>query len=238
MKTGVGIRRVLRASIVASAASAALLLGTATASAGTLDQQQTSFGALSSGSITGNPMGPESLAQTFTAGITGRLDQVDLVLSKFFPPTDPLTLEIRDVAGGTPGNTVLGSASIPISAIPADPNAAFVSATFGAPAAVTAGTQYALVAWTTETTGNFGWSFQQTTNPYPGGVGLNIGASPPSGAWNMPPGDDFAFKTYVVPSPPAQPVPSKKKCKKHKKKHKSGAQVAKKKCKKKKHHHH
>jgi hypothetical protein len=210
-----------------------LLLGiTATASAGTLDQQQTSF----SGLIIGGVNSSQSLAQTFTAGITGRVDQVDLVLNQTLPPPpDPVTIEIRNVAGGAPGSTVLGSGSIPTSTIGS--TQAFVSATFGAPAAVTAGTQYALVAYLTNSTSDAGWSFQPVTDPYPGGAAFNNGSSPPSGDWNMPPGDDFAFKTYVVPSPPAQPVPQKKKCKKHRKKHKSGAQIAKKKCKKKKHHH-
>jgi hypothetical protein len=234
MKTGIGISSVVRAFFIASAASGALLLGVAaSASAGTLDQQQTSFGPVTSGAINSS----QSLAQTFTAGITGRLDEADLVLSKFFSPTDPVTIEIRNAAGSLPGTTVLASGSIPISAIPNDPDAAFVPAMFATPAPVTAGTQYALVAWSTNTTGNPGWSFQQGTDSYPGGAGLNSQASPPSSEWNQPPGDDFAFKTYVVPSPPAQPVPHKKKCKKHKKKHKSGAQIAKKKCKKKKHRH-
>jgi hypothetical protein len=234
MKTGIGKLRSARAVIVGSAASAALLLGVAApASAGTLDQQQTSFAAFSSGAINSS----ESLAQTFTAGITGRVDQADLVLSKFFSPTEPVTIEIRNVTGGVPGSTVLGSASIPVSAVPADPNPAFVPATFGTPAPVTAGTQYALVAWSPDPAGNVGWSFQQSTDPYSGGAGFNNDASPPSGNWNMPSGDDFAFKTYVVPSPP--PVPTVvKKCKKHKKKHKSGAEIAKKKkCKRKKHRH-
>jgi hypothetical protein len=229
MKTGVGAMRVARASVVASAVGAALLLGTtASASAGTLDQQQTGFDSFSSGAVDSS----ESLAQTFTAGITGHVDQADLVLSKFFSPTQPATIEIRDVAGGLPGATVLASTSVPTSAIPADPNPAFVPATFGTPAPVTAGTQYALVAWSTEAVGAIGWSYRSSTNPYPGGGGVNSQASPPSSDWNVPPGDDFAFKTYVVPSPPAL-VPHAKKCKKHKKKHKSGAEIAKKKCKKK-----
>jgi|tagenome__1003787_1003787.scaffolds.fasta_scaffold20960296_2 hypothetical protein len=234
MKTEVGVRRALRASIVASAISAAALFGiTATASAGTLDQQQTSF----SGPIIGGVNSSQSLAQTFTAGITGRVDQVDLVLNQTTsPPPDPVTIEIRNVTGGAPGSTVLGSGSIPTSTIGS--TQAFVSATLGTPAAVTAGTQYALVAYSTNTTGTVGWSFQPVTDPYPGGAAFNNGSSPPSGDWHMPPGDDFAFKTYVAPSPPSPPVvPHKKKCKKHKKKHKSGAQMSKKKCKKKKHRH-
>jgi hypothetical protein len=234
MKTGVGKLRSARALIVASAASAAVLLGVAApASAGTLDQQQTSFESFSSGGVNSG----QSLAQTFTAGITGHVDQADLVLSKFSSPTEPVTIEIRDVAGGLPGSTVLASTSVPISAIPADPNAAFVPATFGTPAPVTAGTQYALVAWSTNAAGSPGWFYQPgPANPYPAGRGLNSQTSPPGNDWVGPEGDDFAFKTYVVPSPPA-PTPPAKKCKKHKKKHKSGAEIAKKKCKKKKHHH-
>jgi hypothetical protein len=222
MKTGE--LRSARALIVASAASALLLLGVAApASAGTLDQQQTSF------NFDGGVNSGQSLAQTFTAGITGHLDQADLLLDKLFGPTQPVTVEIRNVTGTQPVDAVLASTTIPSSAVGASP--AFISATFGTPATVTAGTQYALVAWTTDTTGTYGWSLQQTTNPYQGGAALNSQASPPSTAWNGPAGDDQAFKTYVVPSPPASPV--KKKCKKHKK-HKRAA-VAKKKCKKKHH---
>jgi hypothetical protein len=235
MNTGIRVPRAVRALFVAPVAAGALLLGgAASASAGTLDQQQTGFDTTSSGAINAS----ESLAQTFTAGITGHVDQADLVLSNFFSPTEPVTIEIRNVAGGTPGNTVLASASIPVSAIPNDPNPAFVSATFGAPAPVTAGTQYALVAWSTEVTGSVGWSYRFSTNPYPAGAAFNNGSGPPSGDWNMPSGDDFAFKTYVAPSPPAAPPAHIKKCKKHKKKHKRGAEIAKKKkCKKKKHRH-
>ncbi len=222
MKTGE--LRAARALIVAFAVSAVLLLGVAApASAGTLDQQQTSF------DFDGGVGSSQSLAQTFTAGITGRLDQADLLLDKFFDPTQPLMVEVRNLTGTQPVDAVLASTSIPSSAVGASP--AFVSATFGTPATVTAGTQYALVAWTTDTTGVYGWSLQQTTNPYQGGAGLNSQASPPNTEWNGPVGDDQAFKTYVVPSP--SPPPVKKKCKKHKK-HKRAA-VAKKKCKKKKH---
>jgi len=233
MKTGE--LRSARALIVASSIAAVLLFGaTGSASAGTLDQQQTSFGAFSSGGVNST----QSLAQTFTAGVTGRLDQADLVMSTFSSPTAPVTIEIRDAAGGLPGNTMLASTSIPISAIPADPNPAFVSATFGSPAAVVSGTQYALVAWSTNAAGSPGWSYLLSTNPYPAGRAMNSQASPPGNDWNGPDGDDFAFKTYVVPSPPEPaPVPHAKKCKKHKKKHKRAA-VAKKKCKKKKKHRH
>src|SRR3954453_303056 len=177
MKTGVGNLRIVRALFAASAAPAALLFGvTATASAGTLDQQQTSFGEFTNGGINSS----QSLGQTFTAGITGNLDQADLMLSNFASPPDPVTIEIRNTAGGLPGTSVLASSSIPSSAIPDDPNPAFVSATFGTPASVTAGTLYALVAWSTNTTGSPGWYFQQGTDPYPGGTGLNSQASPPA----------------------------------------------------------
>jgi hypothetical protein len=228
MKTGE--LRSARGLIIASSVAAALLFGvTASASAGTLDQQQTAF------DFDAGVTSSESLAQTFTPGITGRLDQVDLVLDKFFGPVQPINIELRNVTGGLPVDAVLATTSIPASAIGG--TAALVPATFSAPASVTAGTPYAIVAWTADTTGNYGWSLQQSTNPYQGGAALNSQASPPGNDWNGPPGDDQAFKTYVVPSPPASPVPSRKRCKKHRKKHKSGAQIAKKKCKKKRHRH-
>jgi hypothetical protein len=204
----------------------------ASASAGTIDQEQTTFGMFTDGGVNSF----QSLAQTFTAGITGRLDQVDLMLDKVNSSPDPITVEIRNTAGGKPGTTALASASIPNSAI--GTTKAFVSATFGTPAGVTAGTQYALVAHSMDMTGLVGWSFQQATDPYPRGGGFNSDQSPPIDSWNEPPGDDFAFRTYVAPSPPSAPpvAPHKRRCKHKKKKRKGGAVVAKKKCKKKHHH--
>jgi hypothetical protein len=192
---------VFRVSLAASLVATFLLAATASAFAGTLDQQQTQ-----SDSEAGLSVG-QSSAQTFTAGITGGLDRADLLLRKIGSPVEPLTVEIRNAAGGRPGMAVLASASIPMSALGS--SAAFVPATFAAPAAVTAGTQYALVAYTTHAANDCcGWSYQDATNPYSGGAGLNSNAVPPQAPWGTQGGgDDYAFMTYVVPAPPVVPSP-------------------------------
>ena len=75
----------------------------------------------------------------------------------------------------------------------------FVPATFATPAAVTAGTQYALVAYTTHAANDCcGWSYQDATDPYPGGAGFNSNTVPPQAPWSTQGGgDDYAFMTYV-----------------------------------------
>jgi hypothetical protein len=211
---------------LASGAVAALILGVASpASAGTLDQQQTASDN-EAGLLTN-----QSGAETFTAGMTGVLDQADLLLFKAGTSSNPVTVEIRSVSAGKPGTAALASASIPISAIGTSP--VFVPATFTTPASVTAGTQYALVAYSAGAVGNgVGWNRQDTGNPYPGG-GLfsSTETLPPVDTWTEFTGQDFAFKTYVAPVPPTPPATSApKRCKKKAKK--KSASAAKKKCKK------
>jgi hypothetical protein len=183
--------------VLALLASASTFLGAATsASAGTLDQQQTD----SSGTrYAPNP--DQSLAQTFTAGIGGGLDRADLHLSKNGTPSLPITVEIRNASGGTPGSTVLASASVPASAVSSSPGA-FVPISFTPPAAVVAGTQYAIVAYSSAAVPNiYAWS-ASLTNPYAAGNGFNTSNSPPSGSWNpLLSFLDFTFLTYVAPTP-------------------------------------
>lgn len=222
-------RRAFHAGI---AVAVAALLPAAGASAGTLDQQQTTpgFGSLQVDSTT-------SKAQTFTAGITGQLDQVDLKLQGM-SLTTALTVQIRDGSGTGPGGTVLASTTIPTSAAPV--SAAFVPATFTTPASVTAGTQYAIVAMND----SVGWFWEAGTasgSPYPGGKFYGSASGPPAmGTWTQGNADaDFEFKTYVAPPvvtppPDSSPTTPKRKCKKKKKaKHSAGA-AKKRKCKKKK----
>src|SRR5262245_3707395 len=181
------------------AALAALLLGApASASAGTLDQQQTD-GSGSGNSMQANPMA-ESNAQTFTARISGKLDQVDLFLRTFNgTPPDPVTVEIRD-SSGTPGNMVRASHRVPVTDVSSV--AGFVPVRFDSPAPVTAGTQYTIVAYTASP-GPFGpayvWQGSSTSNPYPDGAAFSTTTSPPSAPWSAGFGD-FAFKAYVNPS--------------------------------------
>jgi hypothetical protein len=185
----------------------------AAAAAGTLDQQQ--------------PLAPgtglqvtstQSGAQTFTAGLTGGLDQVDLHLSGTGTGvTLPLTVEIRNASGGSPGATVLATASVPPSSVTT--TAAFVPVSFATPAPVIAGTQYAIVAYSADVSPHI-WAWSDATmDPYPAGGTFFVAASPPAGAWSSFAGVDQTFKTYVAVPPQAPSATGKraaavKKCKK------------------------
>lgn len=186
----------------------ALVLGVAgSASAGTLDQQQTDFSV-----GTGTVDSGETPAQTFTAGLSGGIDQVDLHLESH-GPTTPLTVEIRNTSAGDPGGTVLAGQSVPASSVPAAPS--WVTFNFATPAPVTAGTQYAIVASSSPVSMSQHYDWGYGGDSYAGGRFTY--ASPPSGPWTAGSTADLAFKTYVAPpATPKPPASTKKKCKKHK----------------------
>ena len=210
-----------RTFLITAVAAAAALIPAAGASAGTLDQQQTlnTFGGLQVDSTT-------SKAQTFTASLTGQLDQVDLALSGM-SVTTPLTVQIRDGSATAPGGTVLASASVPTSAVTSSES--FVPITIASPASVTAGTQYSIVALN-DSSGWFWYAgIAGTASAYEGGRLYSSPNGPPgTGPWfegnTMA---DFEFKTYVTPPPPpvvqpatmaptGQRAAALKKCKKKK----------------------
>ena len=205
------MRRVL---VLTAAVSAALFLGTAaSASAGTLDQQQTAYDNAALG-----PSQTQSDAQTFTAGLTGGLDQVDLVLARVNPPTTYLTVEIRDVSGGVPGEAVLAARSVPPSAV-TNTSPQFIPVQFNPPAPVVAGHQYAIVVYSGNVPTNWFIWYVKMSDVYAGGLVFISNTAPPS-TWtsaSTSPTWDAAFKTYVVPTPPAstgQRAAALKKCKK------------------------
>ena len=110
-----------------------LLAGAAPASAaGTLDQKQETIDNYD-GADNEHP-----LAQTFTAGLTGNLDQIDL--NWVGGNTGPaVSIEIRPTADGKPTNVVLASPSVPAASVP-NAAPAWVSIPIP-PVAVTAGTR-------------------------------------------------------------------------------------------------
>jgi hypothetical protein len=187
----------LRRLSVALVALGVLALAPAAAFAGTLDQQQPSFAA-GGGPIAGPGLQPQSKAQTFTAGLSGALDRIDLALAQpSTPSVGPLTVEIRNVVvGGAPGTTVLASAAVPAASVPVVA-LAFVEVPFASPAAVVAGGQYAIVAYTGGTD-FYSWG-RAGADLYPGGTAFNSFASPPS-TWFPFADEDFAFRTYVAPA--------------------------------------
>jgi hypothetical protein len=193
-RTGSFRRRWLAVALVAVGV---LALAPAGAFAGTLDQQLTSF---TSSDIIAGPepsSSARSAAQTFTAGLSGQLDQVDLPLAKYMQTDGPLTVEIRDVVGGAPGTTVLASAAVPAASVPlgGTQQAVFVAAPFDSPADVAAGSQYAIVAYTGgDDVYNWG---RAAADAYPGGTLFRSRQSPPL-TWSASLLDDLAFKTYVA----------------------------------------
>jgi hypothetical protein len=190
---------------VALVALGVLALAPAGAWAQTLDQQQENHprDVGVQGPDTGTPI---SRAQTFTAGLSGQLDRIDLALSKSTTTDGPLTVEIRNVdPSGAPGTDVLASAAVPAASVPTGGSAAiaFVEVPFDPTAAVAAGGRYAIVAYTGgANVYRWGADFE---NPYAGGSLFGSVQSPPS-AWGANTTDDLAFRTYVAPADTTAPT--------------------------------
>jgi hypothetical protein len=183
--------------------------------AGTLDQQQTATDphAFTIGTN-------QTVAQTFTAGRSGEIDRVDLVIAKEGAPAAPLSVEIRSVSGGSPTSTVLAATSGPASSVPTSPT--FVAISFVSPATAVAGTQYAIVASSAATVSDeYEWNEGPLppANPYAGGAVFEMSPAS-SGTWvAAAAGVDLAFKTYVAPALTGERAAALKKCnKKHSRK--------------------
>src|SRR5262245_23479028 len=163
---GIVMRRVAGAAVAATA-----LLAPSAAHAGTLDQQQTNGSA-----VFQNVSALASQSQSFTAGLSGNLDQVDLDI-KGTSPTAPLMVEIRSTTAGAPTGTVLASTSVPASSVGA--SVSFVPATFSSPVVVVAGTQYAIVSWSTTAGANpYTFADDGGTNAYAGGINYYTPGAP------------------------------------------------------------
>jgi hypothetical protein len=136
----------MRGILVAPVVLAAVLALVPWAAAGTLDQSQPGISTTTSTAV--SDIYPK--AQTFTSGLTGALDQVDLAIGRAASSvTATLMVEIRSLSGGVPSGPPLASASIPAANVPEAFGflpSAFYSIPFASPAAVTAGVQYAIVA--------------------------------------------------------------------------------------------
>ncbi|HET7093473.1 MAG TPA: hypothetical protein VFI22_08350 [Thermomicrobiales bacterium] len=167
-----------------------------------LDQQNRDAGGAGFGvSVSATPF----LGQTFTAGLTGKLDRIGVVLEPNTSdklPTGTIFAEIYPTdADGLPDTAAdpLGSGSVASTKIPGPP-AGVTRIRLSHPAAVVKGTRYAIVLHTDEPVhGVYSW-FGSTAFPngdqYPrGDAGERTGAN---GSWALQPGADFYFQTYVA----------------------------------------
>ena len=136
-------------------------------------------------------------AQTFKAGITGKLESVELY---FIPsPHGSVYVTIQGTTGSTPvpNGTVLASKSV---AVPASAPGAWYRIYFSVTPTVTAGHSYAIVFTPTDNVTVYGVK----NDEYSRGRGLAFSG----GSWVLPPSlpspvdiRDFAFRTYVVRAP-------------------------------------
>jgi hypothetical protein len=133
-------------------------------------------------------------AQTFTAGRTGSLDDVELYLNG----SGTITVTIQSVSGGLPDGTVLATAT----AAPAGA-AGWVDFAFASPASVTSGVMYAIVFNTGPDAAVWGTAAGDPDN-YSSGQALRN-----NGIWGANPFiGDFGFATYVSTSAAASTPPS------------------------------
>jgi hypothetical protein len=212
-------RRTYASKLTSVAVGVAGLAFPAVAAAGTLDQSQTLFF---------HPLyvglGAErQAAQTFTVGLSGGLDRIDVYVGRNQAPADRppcdsgsgITVEIRTLTGASPGNTTLARANVPAGGVPT--SWSWVSFGFAAPAPVTAGTQYALALSAPDASCGasdeaYGWG-GANGDYYPnggwyrsfdGGASWTFACHPPPSVPCDPDPDssdlDGAFKAYVAPN--------------------------------------
>jgi hypothetical protein len=141
----------------------------------------------------------EESAQTFTAGLTGNLDQVDLYLGTVNNPPFNLTVQITTTSSGNPTSTVLATATVNPSSV--TPSGGWVSVPLSPAAPSVAGTMYAIVLSVTDAgcpeAGAYEW-YLTGRDAYPGGTGAD--STDGGTTWSRPSPIDMLFKTYVSPA--------------------------------------
>jgi hypothetical protein len=150
-----------------------------------------------------------TLAQTFTAGLTGQLTGVDIYVTKRGTPTDPLVINLLGTLGPAPDETnSLASLSINESLISTTTAPYFLDLSSLA-VFVTAGTQYAIEYFSDNAfTGNVNQYTLWRGGAYAGGQAWtnngSLGAAPTIAYTSV---SDWGFQTYVDTSPASVPEP-------------------------------
>jgi hypothetical protein len=181
--------------------SAVVLLPINVAAAGVLDQQQTTMNG-SAGLFSSPPASYSQFSsQTFTAGLTGSLTEVDLAIACYSPTGAPCTSNgdvTVEIHSGSRTGALLGSSSLGPSAFPIIGSiipSVFVAFTFSSPAVV-AGSVYGMVITTANAPGSppayvVGKS---SLDPYAAGMASFSTVT----GWVDATYTDLAFKTYVT----------------------------------------
>lgn len=143
------------------------------------------------------------IAQTITAGMSGQLLRVEMGVNAYGSPL-PLLVEIRDVTGGVPGATLLGSYSWNAGGPTSGGYLSFDLTSQGI--FLTAGQQFAVVLSTQQDFTGFAnaYTAQTHTGAYAGGLSLR---QTPFSSWSPTNGNEsMYFRTYMTPAPGAAAV--------------------------------
>jgi hypothetical protein len=172
-------------------AAVLLLLGLSPGSAlgATLDQYNTATPTMASGAVV--------LAQTVTAGLTGKLSQVDLMVEDLAVGGGTMKIQIQGIQrapGYPPSSTVLAQGSAHISKL------GWYSFALSPAISVLAGGRFAIVVSVTN------MLIESSGDTYSGGQLWEQW----NGAW-VPPSEDYdlEFKTYMTTSATPSPAPKK-----------------------------
>src|SRR5882724_1288016 len=156
----------------------------------TVDQQNTA------GTTTGTGFGtPNWTGQTFIPAVTATLVKVEVQLfcSGCTGTTPNLTLSVRATSAGLPTGADLATATIPGFS---SATGAHYTATFGSPATLTSGTQYALIL-RPDTAPSAGGYFWIRSSPSTYANGQRVLSSNSGTTWSADSTRDFNFRAYM-----------------------------------------
>ncbi|HEX7140719.1 MAG TPA: carboxypeptidase regulatory-like domain-containing protein, partial [Vicinamibacterales bacterium] len=150
------------------------------------------------GTTTGTGFGtPAWCGQTFIAAVNGQLVGADVTLfcngCGATPPN--LTLSVRATSGGLPTGADLATATIPGSAFASGASVTFTGS-FGSPATLTSGTQYALVLRPVSAPAGSGY-FWIRSSPSTYANGSRVLSADSGATWSADSTRDYNFKTYM-----------------------------------------
>ncbi|HYX29708.1 MAG TPA: carboxypeptidase regulatory-like domain-containing protein, partial [Pyrinomonadaceae bacterium] len=157
-----------------------------------IDQQNTA------GTTTGTGFGtPAWTGQTFIPAVTGQLAKADVQLfcnaCGATPPN--LTLSVRNTSAGVPTGADLATATIPGSTFSSGSTVLY-TATFGSPATLTSGTQYALILRPVSAPAGSGY-FWIRSSPSTYANGSRVLSADSGATWSADTTRDYNFKTYM-----------------------------------------
>jgi len=164
----------------------------------TLSNAPVSDQANTAGTTTGTGFGtPNFTGQTFIAAVSGLLVKADIQLfcsgCGATPPN--LTLSVRNTAAGLPTGADLATATVPGSTFASGASVLF-TATFGSPATLTSGTQYALILRPVSAPAGSGY-FWIRSSPSTYANGSRVLSADSGATWSADTTRDYNFRTYM-----------------------------------------